>query len=630
MKVCLAGNCYFEKDENIIFIKNLLASPEFNKIAYFSSNTRIKSFTKSKKVFFGNGNIKLPDSLFVNNFESKEGIGNCLGLEFEINLREYEEKYLILDLGQENNLMEIYKTSNKFGNIENIDKGLESVNKRWANLINNLTIKTPDDELNILINGWLVYQTISCRLWGKSGFYQSGGANGFRDQLQDCLGMKYIDISLLKEQILKCARHQFVQGDVLHWWHDETKKGIRTRFSDDLLWLPYAVFEYVKFSGDKEILNEQIEYLVGDELKENEVEVYNLYFASDIKESLYEHCLKAINKACDFGENGFPKIGSGDWNDGFSNIGIKGKGESVWLGFFLYDVLNKFVQICDERKDVENCEKFRNIKDTLRKNLNANAWDGRWYKRAIMDDGTVIGSMESKECKIDGISQSWSVISGAGDNDKKYISMQEVQNNLVDKENKLIKLFTPSFKAWEINPGYIKAYPDGIRENGGQYTHGAIWTIIANCLLGFGDKAVEYLKLINPIEHSRTKDLAKKYKVEPYVISADIYSNPSVNGMGGWSWYTGSSSWYYDAVVEYVLGLKIEDKYLYLNPCIASYWKEFEIHYKYKTTMYNIIVKNPEGKNTGVKKFLLNDREISEKKVLLQDDGRIYNIEIIM
>ena len=630
MKACLAGNCYFEKDENIIFIKNLLASPEFNKIAYFSSNTRIKSFTKSKKVFFGNGNIKLPDSLFVNNFESKEGIGNCLGLEFEINLREYEEKYLILDLGQENNLMEIYKTSNKFGNIENIDKGLESVNKRWANLINNLTIKTPDDELNILINGWLVYQTISCRLWGKSGFYQSGGANGFRDQLQDCLGMKYIDISLLKEQILKCARHQFVQGDVLHWWHDETKKGIRTRFSDDLLWLPYAVFEYVKFSGDKEILNEQIEYLVGDELKENEVEVYNLYFASDIKESLYEHCLKAINKACDFGENGFPKIGSGDWNDGFSNIGIKGKGESVWLGFFLYDVLNKFVQICDERKDVENCEKFRNIKDTLRKNLNANAWDGRWYKRAIMDDGTVIGSMESRECKIDGISQSWSVISGAGDNDKKYISMQEVQNNLVDKENKLIKLFTPSFKAWEINPGYIKAYPDGIRENGGQYTHGAIWTIIANCLLGFGDKAVEYLKLINPIEHSRTKDLAKKYKVEPYVISADIYSNPSVNGMGGWSWYTGSSSWYYDAVVEYVLGLKIEDKYLYLNPCIASYWKEFEIHYKYKTTMYNIIVKNPEGKNTGVKKFLLNDREISEKKVLLQDDGRIYNIEIIM
>ena len=630
MKACLAGNCYFEKDENIIFIKNLLAFPEFNKIAYFSSNTRIKSFTKSKKVFFGNGNIKLPDSLFVNNFESKEGIGNCLGLEFEINLREYEEKYLILDLGQENNLMEIYKTSNKFGNIENIDKGLESVNKRWANLINNLTIKTPDDELNILINGWLVYQTISCRLWGKSGFYQSGGANGFRDQLQDCLGMKYIDISLLKEQILKCARHQFVQGDVLHWWHDETKKGIRTRFSDDLLWLPYAVFEYVKFSGDKEILNEQIEYLVGDELKENEVEVYNLYFASDIKESLYEHCLKAINKACDFGENGFPKIGSGDWNDGFSNIGIKGKGESVWLGFFLYDVLNKFVQICDERKDVENCEKFRNIKDTLRKNLNANAWDGRWYKRAIMDDGTVIGSMESRECKIDGISQSWSVISGAGDNDKKYISMQEVQNNLVDKENKLIKLFTPSFKDWEINPGYIKAYPDGIRENGGQYTHGAIWTIIANCLLGFGDKAVEYLKLINPIEHSRTKDLAKKYKVEPYVISADIYSNPSVNGMGGWSWYTGSSSWYYDAVVEYVLGLKIEDKYLYLNPCIASYWKEFEIHYKYKTTMYNIIVKNPEGKNTGVKKFLLNDREISEKKVLLQDDGRIYNIEIIM
>ena len=390
MKIFLAGNCYFEKDENIIFMKNMLASQEFNKIAYVSSNMKIKSFTKSKQVFFGNGNIKLPDSLFVNNFESCSGIGNCLGLEFEIELKEYEEKYLVLNIGQENNLMEIYKTSNKFESILNIDKSLEDVNKRWTNLINNLTIKTPDDELNILINGWLVYQTISCRLWGKSGFYQSGGANGFRDQLQDCLGMKYIDISLLKEQILKCARHQFIEGDVLHWWHDETKKGIRTRFSDDLLWLPYAVYEYVKFSGENNILDEQVEYLVGDELKENEVEVYNLYFASDKKESLYEHCLKAINKACNFGENGFPKIGSGDWNDGFSNIGIKGKGESIWLGFFLYDVLNKFVQICNERKDIENFNKLNKIKESLKRNLNTNGWDGRWYKRAIMDDGTVI------------------------------------------------------------------------------------------------------------------------------------------------------------------------------------------------------------------------------------------------
>ena len=329
-----SSNCYFEKDENIIFMKNMLASPEFNKIAYVSSNVKINNFTKSKRIFFGNGNIKLPDSLFVNNFESCSGIGNCLGLEFEIELKEYEEKFLILNIGQENSLMEIYKTSNKFESLNNIEKSFSNLNKRWNNLINNLTIKTPDEELNILMNGWLVYQTLSCRIWGKSGFYQSGGANGFRDQLQDCLGMKYIDVSLLKEQIVKCARHQFIEGDVLHWWHDETKRGIRTRFSDDYLWLPYAVFEYVKFTGDYNILDEQIEYLEGEILKEDEMEVYNLYFASSVKETLYEHCIRAINKSCDFGEKGLPKIGSGDWNDGFSNIGVKGRGESIWLRIF--------------------------------------------------------------------------------------------------------------------------------------------------------------------------------------------------------------------------------------------------------------------------------------------------------
>ncbi|MBR2289815.1 MAG: hypothetical protein IJ867_04270 [Clostridia bacterium] len=299
-------------------------------------------------------------------------------------------------------------------------------------------------------------------------------------------------------------------------------------------------------------------------------------------------------------------------------------------GFFLYDVLNKFIKICEKKKDSKTAEEFSKIKEELRRNLNTKGWDGRWYKRAIMDDGTQIGSLESKECKIDGISQSWSVISGAGDNDKKYISMQEAENNLVDRENKLIKLFTPAFQSWEINPGYIKAYPEGIRENGGQYTHGAIWMIIACCLLGFGDKAVEFLKLINPIEHSKTFDSAKKYRLEPYVIAADIYNNPNNRGVGGWSWYTGSSSWYYDAVVEYVLGLKIENRYLYLEPCIASDWKEYELHYRYKTSMYNITVKNPDGKNAGVKKFLVNDLEIPEKKILLQDDGKIYNIEIIM
>lgn len=304
------GNCYFEKNNQVIVMKNMLGAPEFSKIAYFSSNIKIESFTKSKKVFLGNGNITLPDSLFTNNFESCSGIGDCLAVKLELDLKEYEEKCVILKLGQENSLQEVYQISTKLNTVDMIQQSFNNVCQRWNNLMNNLSIKTPEEKFNLLVNGWLVYQTISCRLWGKSGFYQSGGANGYRDQLQDCLGMKYIDITLLKEQILKCCRHQFKEGDVLHWWHEETRRGVRTRFSDDLLWLPYSVCEYVEFSDDYDILEEQIEYLSGEALKEGENEVYQQCFASEEKESLYDHCMRAIDRACNFGRNGLPKIGS--------------------------------------------------------------------------------------------------------------------------------------------------------------------------------------------------------------------------------------------------------------------------------------------------------------------------------
>lgn len=305
-----SGNCYFEKNSQVIVMKNMLGIPEFYKIAYFSSNIKIEGFTKSKKVFFGNGTINLPDSLFVDNFESCPGIGDCLAVKLEVELKEYEEKHIILKLGQENSTKEVYQASARLNTAEVVEQSLKDVCQRWNNLMSNLSIKTPEEEFNILVNGWLVYQTISCRLWGKSGFYQSGGANGFRDQLQDCLGMKYIDITFLREQILKCCRHQFKEGDVLHWWHEETKKGIRTRFSDDLLWLPYSVCEYIEFSDDYDILEEQIEYLSGEALKEEENEIYQQCFASGEIESLYDHCIRAIDRACNFGKNGLPKIGS--------------------------------------------------------------------------------------------------------------------------------------------------------------------------------------------------------------------------------------------------------------------------------------------------------------------------------
>ena len=480
-----------------------------------------------------------------------------------------------------------------------------------------------------MLNGWTVYQTIESRLLGRSGYYQSGGAYGFRDQLQDTLGLKYIHPEFLKHQILKHAKHQFVEGDVEHWWHEETGRGIRTRFSDDLLWLVYVTLEYINHTGDTSILEIEIPYLQGELLKEGEDEKYDKYQVTSFKEPLYEHCKKAIERSLNFGENGLPKIGSGDWNDGFSTVGNKGKGESVWLGFFLYGILDKFIPICKQKGEEELAQKYTTIQNQLKRALNTNGWDGRWYKRAFMDDGNILGSMENDECRIDSIAQSWSIISQVGDNDKKYISMDSLENHLVDRENGIIKLLDPPFAKGKLEPGYIKAYLPGVRENGGQYTHAAIWVIIAEALLGFGDKALEFYRMINPIEHSRTKDASNKYKVEPYVIPADIYGAGNLAGRGGWTWYTGSSSWFYKAGIEYILGLKIENGYLRIDPCIPKDWKEYSMQYKWENSVYTIKVSNPNNKNTGVTKVLLNGIEV-ENKIKLDNSNGIYHIEVLM
>ena len=475
-----------------------------------------------------------------------------------LKLEKLEDKQFNIIIGEESNNDKITEMSEKYKIEENVNKEYEKIKSKWDDVLNVVKVKTPSESLNIMMNGWLVYQTLASRLIGKTGYYQSGGAFGFRDQLQDCLGIKYIDSNYLKEQIINCARHQFIEGDVLHWWHNETKKGIRTRFSDDLLWLVYATIEYINFENDKNILDENIEYLNGETLNENEDEKYNLYYGGSIKESLFEHCVRSIENVLEKGIDPFPKIGVGDWNDGFSKIGAKGKGESVWLAFFLYDILNKFIPICEEKNRKDLVEKYTEVKECLKRNVNTKGWDGRWFKRAITDDGIEIGSMNSEECRIDSISQSWAVISGAGDNDKKFIAINEAENYLIDKENKIVKLFDPPFEKTLVNPGYIRSYPPGIRENGGQYTHSACWLLIAEAILGFGDKAVEIAEMINPIEHSKNKDEAKKFKLEPYVIEADVYTNKDLLGRGGWNWYTGSSSWYYKAILEYILGLKIE------------------------------------------------------------------------
>ena len=533
-------------------------------------------------------------------------------------------------MGQEDNLIDAKNISYKYSSISNCKEEYGIVKNYWYEILNRVQIKTPLESMNIMLNGWTVYQTISARLWGKTGFYQSGGAVGFRDQLQDTLGLKYIDPELMRKQILLHASHQFTEGDVEHWWHKETKKGIRTRFSDDLLWLCYVTAEYINTVNDYSILKEIVPYIDGASLEEGIDEQYDVHIESKQRGTIYEHCIKSIEKSLNFGTNGLPKIGSGDWNDGFNTVGNKGIGESVWLAFFLYNILSKFIPICKFEKDVERAEKYEKIKDELKNSINKNAWDGRWFKRAFTDEGNVLGTIENDECKIDSISQSWSVISNAADNDKKYISMDSLEKHLVDRENGIIKLLDPPFNNGKLKPGYIKAYLPGVRENGGQYTHAAIWAIIALVDLGFGDKATEYFRMINPIEHSRTKEEARKYKVEPYVIAGDVYGAENLAGRGGWTWYTGSSSWFYKAGIEYILGLKIDRGYLRVEPCIPQDWKEYSIKYRYKSSIYNIKVKNINSKQTGINKFILNGNEVEEKKVKLLDDGSINNIEIIM
>ncbi len=625
------GYLYVSKEGNLVLTKNLYRTNFKEEILYVGSSEEITSFTGNKDSFIGKGSISNPDCLSKVSLDKENGIaGNsCVAIEIKIELEAYENKEITVYFGSESNKLDAKNVAYKYAKIANSKEELANVKKFWYELLNTIKVKTPLESMNILLNGWAVYQTIVCRLWAKSGYYQSGGATGFRDQLQDTLGLKNISTEFMKNQIIKAASHQFIEGDVEHWWHEETKMGIRTRFSDDLLWLVYLTCEYIEATGDESFLDTIVEYRLGETLKEGEDEKYDVHVISKQKGSLFEHCIKALEKV-ELGENGLPKIGSGDWNDGFSTVGNQGKGTSVWLGFFLYAILEKWIPLCEKREGETAKKKWEEYKEKLKRVLNTVGWDGRWYKRAYTDEGDALGSIENEECRIDSISQSWATISGAGDNDKKYISLESLENHLVDKENGIIKLLDPPFDKGKIEPGYIKAYMPGVRENGGQYTHAAIWVILAETILGLGDKAIEYYRMITPVEHARTKDAAKKYKVEPYVLPGDVYGAGNLTGRGGWTWYTGSSSWYYKVGIENILGLKIEKGNLKIEPCIPKDWKEYSMRYRHKGTIYNIKVKNPNGKNIGISKMLINGKEAENKQIRLEENAGIKEIEVII
>ena len=545
-------------------------------------------------------------------------------IAFDVSLKPNEEKDLVFVLGCSLSDEENIKLMNKYTNIEEVKEELNNVKSYWDSKLNIITVDTPDNSLNIVLNGWYLYQTLSSRIMAKAGFYQISGAFGYRDQLQDAMNIAMVNKEYTKEQILNNASHQFVEGDVLHWWHEKNRFGLRSKYKDDYLWLVYATCNYIERTNDYSILDEKVPYIIGETLSEKEHERGMVFSYSEEKVPLLEHCLKSLDVSMNsLGSHKIPLMGGGDWNDGMNKVGIEGKGESVWLGFFLYRVIDLFVNVVKNYDDKFNIDKYLKFNKKLKDNLNKNTWDGDYYLRAFFDNGDKLGSHENKECKIDLISQSFSILSDVAPNDKIPKVINSVEESLVDNNNKIIKLLTPAFAKSLNNPGYIMNYPKGIRENGGQYTHSVSWYLMALIKEGYFDRAYNYYQMINPINRTLNDKYVDKYKVEPYVIAADIYSAENFSGRGGWTWYTGSAGWFYKVGIEDILGIKIKGNKLELNPGIPSNWKEYKATYKYLNTTYSIKVIN-----TTEEKLLLDGSLIKDKFIPLIDDNSTHNIEL--
>ena len=609
-------------------------SEDFNaQIAFLDMQGRQTAWTADRSEFLGrNGTPEMPWALMGDtalSMRTGAGLDACGALQTEIRLAPGEEVELVVTLGQAASRADAQSLVSRIRQTD-VKASLNEVKTFWDETLGTVEVKTPDRAMDFLLNRWLLYQTLSCRMWARAGFYQASGAYGFRDQLQDCMALCVSHPGRARHHILRTAARQFVEGDVQHWWLPETGKGVRTTISDDRAWLAYTVAHYVDVTGDVAILDEQVPFLEGQQLKPGEHEAFFLPQQSHDTAPLYEHCARALDLCLAVGVHGLPLMGTGDWNDGMNRVGEQGRGESIWLGWFLLDVLKKFIPLAEARGDGKRAATWLLHTNVLKDSIEDNGWDGDWYRRAYYDDETPLGSVANAECRIDSIAQSWGVLSGAADSARAARAMQAVDKYLVRGADQLVLLFAPPFVSTAHDPGYIKGYPAGLRENGGQYTHGATWTVAAFAELGNGNRAGELFAMLNPINHARSRTAAQRYRVEPYVVAGDVYSMPPHVGRGGWTWYTGSAGWMYRVGIEWILGLRVKADRLLLDPCIPSHWPGFEAIVRHKGAVYEITIENPNGLCKGIAELYLDGEPVEGSAIPFVPGGGTHKVRAII
>ncbi|MDO8176984.1 MAG: glucoamylase family protein [Undibacterium sp.] len=619
----------------------LLARNPYNteftqRTAFFHVDSNTRSISGDRNEFIGrNRSLHNPAAMEQIRLSGKIGAGldPCAAMQVQFELGQGQQKEIIFMLGMaDSRHTDVSQLIQRHRGASTAAAALNAVQAYWQHTLGAVQVETPDPAFNVLANGWLMYQTIACRLWARSGYYQSGGAFGYRDQLQDSMALVHSEPKLVREHLLLCAAHQFIEGDAQHWWHPPTDRGVRTHCSDDFLWLPLAVYRYVTCTGDTGVLDEVAHFIEGRALNQDEDSYYDLPIRSPETATLYVHCVRAIERGLRFGVHGLSLIGSCDWNDGMDKVGQHGKGESVWLSFFLYEVLMRFAEVATIKDDRAFSERCHREATQLQQNIESNAWDGKWYRRAYFDDGTPLGSAQNVECQIDSISQSWSVLSGAGDTNRSAMAMQAVDRRLVRRDDAIIQLLDPPFDKSDQNPGYIRGYVPGVRENGGQYTHAAIWTAMAFAKMEGAEnkkRAWELMQMINPVNHGKNAATIARYKVEPYVIAADVYAVAPHVGRGGWTWYTGSSGWMYRLMTESLLGLHLMGDKLMITPCLPPEWDSYRLHYRYRDTMYHLVITQSRHAD-AVASVTVDGVRQADGIIMLMDDRRTHAVEIVV